>query len=428
MTFSKHIFACLFAASLAILSPLLSLILCFPQIKIQNYIKVLVLSNFFAVFGFSLVPWGDGYIRYKSFISIEYFSYQDYLLLNLLNGDIIFAQISYLIYTLGLEYQWVQYVFVFIGSFILISTFNYARGNKNFNLNSSLTLSFLLLINIFGLANNQRYMLSTSFSLLACILFFNKRRITSLFFWMCGIASHFYAIGLFIVLSIIKFLPRIQQKNLYLVVGIFGGVLLVALVNFIVPILVSGSGENGFIIRKVLSYFILRDNLITGMVKSPQQAILALTKILPFFIFVIIFSRMSLGAKKDANFLFGAYAFLICIIFFYSVFLRFSYFFLMLSILLLASKQAEHNLKRIHYRAVLFSAIIFFIFSFAYFERILWTDSQSIFDEKLACAISSSLITLHKCAYEDTEIKLANTNFIKQKELSTQRRLRLQGL
>lgn len=386
------------------------------------------LSLFLSLIGFSIFPWGDGYERYKVFSDADFYSLIDFLEKGLLQGDIVFSLIAYIINYMGLSYQYVQFCFVFLGYSFIFSHLRILLINIKQKERLYLIFLVLLLVNLIGLANNLRYMLATIFFICAISNIENFKNTKKFILWsiLAGL-THFYAFFLlflyFVVSHLSVYLNKSNIKRILLFSLIFS-FLLPFVVTALSPLIKSGEG---LIARKFASYLLGSDGKFTKMVSSPAQFVNNFFKQMPFLILVCYFYIFgdSNCDKVKKFLLFSSLSF--SLIYFFSIYLRVGYFSLLYGVFLLISTWNSYEIKIKWKYTLLIASFLFFIFNIAYFERIISRDGLSLLNNNTLCVISSPFFMIDNCSYSDQEIYEGNTQFMLLKMESIKRTVEVTG-
>lgn len=398
------------------------------EVSTNSRAGYLKLALFLSLIGFSIFPWGDGYERYKVFSDADFYNLADFLHRGLLQGDIFFSLVAYVVNDIGLSYQYVQFCFVFLGYSLIFSHLRIFLKNVCQKDRVFFILLVLFLVNLIGLANNLRYMLATIAFICAIsnLENFNNKTKFVLLSVFAGL-THFYA---FFLLFLYFFISRIavgfsksKIKKILLfsfVFSFFFPMVIIALSPFI-------KNGDGLIARKFVSYLLGSDGLITKMISSPAQFVNHFFKQLPFLILVCYFYIFGdSNCKKVKIFLlFSSLSF--SLVYFFSIYLRIEYFSLLYGVFLLISTWSHNKLNMRWKYAFLSSSFLFFIFNIAYFERIISRDDLSLLNYNTLCIISSPIFMIDKCSYTDEEIYEGNTEFRYLKIESIKKTIELTG-
>lgn len=386
------------------------------------------LALFLSLVGFSIFPWGDGYERYKVFSDAGFYTLIGFLEKGLLQGDIVFSLIAYIINSLGLSYQYVQFLFVFIGFSLIFSHLRLLLSKINQKERIFILLLVLFLVNIIGLANNLRYMLATIFFICAISHAENFNNNKKFLLWsvLAGL-THFYAFFLFFFYLFISFVSsKVSKSNIkkLLLFSFLFSCVLPVIVTALASLIKSG---DGLIARKLASYLLGGDGIITKMVSSPAQFVNHFIKQTPLLILIVFFytfgDRECERVKKFL--LFSSLSF--SLLYFFSIYLRIGYFSLLYGVFLLISTWNYYDIKFNWKCALLVSSFLFFSMNFVYFERIIARDNISLINDNALCVIASPLFLMGKCSYDDQEIYDGNKQFMLLKQESIKRTMEVTG-
>ncbi|WP_171044124.1 EpsG family protein [Pseudoalteromonas aurantia] len=390
-----------------------------------SYFKLVL---FLSLVGFSIFPWGDGYERYKVFSDAGFYTLTGFLEKGLLQGDVVFSLIAYVINSFGLSYQYVQFVFVFIGFSLIFSHLRLLLTKVNQKERIFILFLVLFLVNIIGLANNLRYVLATIFFVCAISNAenFNNNKKFVLWSVLAGL-THFYAFFLLFFYLLISFISTKLSKSNVNKVLFFS-----FMFSFVLPVVVTAlasvikSGD-GLIARKLASYLLGGDGAITKMVSSPVQFLNHFFKQTPFLILIVYFYIF--GDKecdRVKNFLlFSSMSF--SLLYFFSIYLRVGYFSLLYGVFLLISTWNYCDL-RFNWKCALFvSSFVYFSLNFVYFERIISRDNLSLLNDNALCIVASPLFLIDKCTYGEQEIYEGNKQFMLLKMESIKRTMEVVG-
>jgi hypothetical protein len=393
--------------------------------RLPPFAQCFIFSNFFAAVFYSLFPWGDGYVRFEMFERAVSFTYLQFTLLGLSSGDIAFSQIAYLIQSLNLPYQWVQYIFVFLGTFIIYVTYLEIMSKKSQTGDLIVILTLIALINFVGMALNQRYMLSVSLCLLASVRSISNSQKPKNIYWLMAFLSHFASILIFFIFQLSRLIPLINPKIFYLLIGILGFVVVTFSANYILDILQYFGIPFGFVTAKLVSYTQLPDHRIDFMISSPGQFLHFVIRIIPLFLLSVIVSRTGSQANLDKKVFFFGLSFLISILFYYAIFLRVFYFYLLLGFFI-HIKNADISSWKSSRSFILFISILCFsAANYVVAERHFRIDKQSIINRKMLCSVFSPIPLMSKCAFSNGEIRSGNSSFRDKKRASQMRRMKL---
>lgn len=385
-------------------------------------------SILIGVVGYTIFPWGDGYERFRVFSSAEFFSFFDFMGRGILQGDIVFYLLSYTVYTFGGSYQWVQFFFVFFGAYVLGLSLKHIFPNANFINRIIIFLLISFLINWIGLANNLRYMLATIICLHAIFIRekFEEYKSSNVFF-VLAIATHFYALIVFLVYKIIYKIEFKYSRFGFILLAFFSfclAFLIPIFLNNFISIFVSILGGDNFVARKMISYMLSGDGVITKMIASPAQLINHLLKQLPLLLLVYYFLfRGNLQSKSVKTFI-VFFCFTLCFIYYYSVFIRFSYFCLLYGTWVYLSEWKERGNSSVWFFTFLSSSLLLFSLNIVYFQRIIERDEVRLFNANSLCAIVHPFFLINRCSFSNDEIYSSNKQFRALKEESINRTLK----
>lgn len=411
-----------------LINPMLWMSFGVVEVSTNSRLGYFKLSLFLSLIGLSIFPWGDGYERYKIFSDAEFYNLVDFLYKGLLQGDIVFSLIAYVVNHIGLSYQYVQFCFVFLGYSLVFSHLRYLLINIKQKERLFLIVLILLLVNLIGLANNLRYMLATIAFICAISNLENFNNKTKFIIWsiFAGL-THFYAFFLlflyFLVSRAAVHLSKSKIKKILLFSFVFS-----CLFPFLVTALASfiKSGD-GLIARKFASYLLGSDGVITKMVSSPAQFVNHFCKQMPFLTLVCYFYFFgdSTCNKVKKFLLFSSLSF--SLMYFFSIYLRIGYFSLLYGVFLLISTWDYYKLKVKWKYCLLITSFLFFIFNIAYFERIISRDNLSLLNDNTLCVLASPVFIVNNCLYSDRDIYEGNAQFRLLKMESIKRTLEVTG-
>ncbi len=398
------------------------------EVSTNSRLGYFKLALFLSLVGFSLFPWGDGYERYKVFLDAEFYNLADFLYKGLIQGDIIFSLIAYIVNHVGLSYQYVQFCFVFLGYNLIFYHLRILLINIRQKERLFLVFLVLFLVNLIGLANNLRYMLATIAFICAIsnIENFNNRGKFILWSIFAGM-THFYVFFLLFIYFIVS-LSAVHLSKSKIKKILFLSIVLSCFSPFIVttlaPFIKNG---DGLIARKFASYLLGSDGTITKMVSSPAQFINHIFKQMPFVILVSYFYFFgdSNCVKVKRFLLFSSLSF--SLVYFFSVYLRVGYFTLLYGVFLLIGAWESYELKSKWKYALLITSFVFFAFNFIYFERMISRDNLSLLNDNTLCIVASPIFMIDKCSYSDQDIYKGNTQFRLLKMESLKRTMEVTG-
>ncbi|WP_158107968.1 EpsG family protein [Vibrio furnissii] len=382
------------------------------EISTNSKISYLKMSLFMGVVGFSIFPWGDGYERFKVFSIASEYELIDFIRFGFFQGDVVFYLVSYFVNYLDLSYQYVQFFFVFLGYFVILSQLRFYISGFDQKSRIILFLLVMLLINFIGLANNLRYMLATIFALHAIFLKQDKNSILGccLFFILAGL-THFYAFFIFTIYIFLSLLSRAANRRNLMYIVFFS-----ILFAFISPVLIKYiasivSQMDGIIARKFSSYLLGGDGLITKMISSPSQLLNHSLKQAPLILLVYYFLRYGdFNCNKTRLFIF-LFCFSLSFSYFFSVYLRLSYFCLLYGLFLFVDSWNIRPYRRNWFYCLFMCSILYFSLNIIYFQRIIDRDNINIVNENTLCLVALPIFFMDECAYDDSEIHMGNNNF-----------------
>lgn len=377
-----------------------------------SYLKFSILMG---VIGFSIFPWGDGYERFRVFLSAEYFSLYEFILRGFAQGDIFFYAISYLIYNLGGSYQLVQFAFVFIGTYILTLSLRNILIDINSKNRFFVFVLVMFLINWIALANNLRFMLATIIMIHAV---FTKERIGNenkfnvLFFF--AIMTHFYALLVYLVYRLIVFFDLKFNR-----VGYIYFLFFCLLFAFISPFLLKQSvslfnlifGSDSVIVRKMMSYLLGEDGVITKMISSPAQMVNHFFKQLPLLLLVSYFIIWGDTRVKSVRIFIVFFGFCLLFVYFYSIFIRLSYFCLLYGVWAYLYQWKSRVNSDIRFITLFLSAFLFFSINIVYFQRIINRDGINLINKNSLCIFVRPVFLSGQCSFVEEEIHNGNSQF-----------------
>ncbi|MEQ5186275.1 EpsG family protein [Providencia alcalifaciens] len=407
-----------------IINPFSWLLIGFAEVlnnKKEAYFK---LSVVLGLIGFTIFPWGDGYERFLVFEKSQNFNLLGFIEYGIAQGDVFFYLAAFTLKYFDIDYQYMQFLFVFLGFLILFSSFQFLLKKIRVQERLIILLILLSVISLISLANNMRYMLATILSFYSIYLYEVKKNRTSFFvFFILGIATHFYSLILLSIYLLTYFHPK-KKYAIQISVLFFISFSLVApfIINFIATYLASGDTLAS---KKIASYLLGGDGLITKMVSSTPQLIHNIVLQLPLFTIAFYFIFNGDYKCKSTVFFILLFSISVSIIYFYSVYLRLSYFCLLYGIYLIAIKWNEIRTRKIFVYFVLIFSILFSLAQTIYFQRIILRDEIYLVNNETICVISKPLFMIDECIYSDSEIHLGNTEFRKLKEESRQRTLKV---
>lgn len=388
----------------------------------NSKLNFFLLAFFLGIIGFSIFPWGDGYERFLTFEKSQYFDFMGFLKYGIAQGDVLFYALSYFFKSYDISYQYMQFVFVFLGFQIIFSLFRQLTINIKSKDRFLILIMLLFLINLISLANNMRYSFATILILQA--IFFREVKEKNLYFYIIIIIAtltHFYSILLFFLYMFFSRLVTLLDRKKVLTLlffSFFSIFLLPPIINYIATII--SSGDNIFS-RKVASYLLGNDGLITKMISSPQQALHNVILQLPLFSLVYYFIKYGNYNCKNTKFFLVFFCFCISFIYFYSVYLRLSYFCLLYGFFLLLKNWKDVRIHKIWLSLFFIFSLFFFIVQMVYFQRIILRDNIMLVNENTVCLISKPIFMLNDCIYTNTDIHNGNTEFKILKAESIQR-------
>lgn len=382
------------------------------EVSTNSRIGYLKLALFFGVLGFSLFPWGDGYERFKVFNKSEYFDLLGFLEFGLLQGDILFYMVSFTLKHMGIPYQFIQMIFVFTGYFLVFVSLQ--RLLVSFSQKDRLLVLFLILmlINFTSLSNNMRYMLGTIFFLHAVLLRECHHKNTRAYFWfiLAGF-THFYAFVLLLMYATLFIASNTLKRNKLILIFIFSFIFMFFssyIVTLVATLLSSG---DGFIERKIASYLLGSDGLITKMVSSPSQIIFNSLLQIPLLMLVAFFYRYGDFNCKSTRFFLLFFSFCLSILYFYSTYMRFSYFCLLYGVFLMVRHWHLFKGKKYFLSCFIVFSFLYGSLHLIYFKRIIKHDNISYINDVSLCVIASPIFMIGNCLYSFDDIYNGNKNF-----------------
>lgn len=404
------------------ISPIIWCCLFISDVLNRRWSACFFAAAFLGIVGYALFPWGDGYERYKVFVSADYFKFFEFLSLGLLQGDILFYAIAYIVRATGLDYQVVQFLFVFLGYFYVFRVLSGVIPPVSVKSRAFFFLFGVLSVSFIGLANNLRFGLSVIFLIYAIFLFRNGGGgIPTVFYIFLSGLTHFSGFFLFFLYFLSACAPRTTSRRFYVVLLAFASI-----VAFLSPFLFQAVARvvvqsDGFISRKVASYLLGGDGVVFSMVSSPQQFIHYFFREAPFFVLVFYLTfKGSLTSVYTQRFLLLSY-FAISVIYFFSVYLRISYFVLMFGVMVFSWGFDGSRRGPLWLRIMLVLVVARFVVSIVYFERLVRTDGISILNDNSLCVLVSPPFFITDCSFSDQQIRDGNTLFVKLKEKSRAR-------
>lgn len=374
-----------------------------------SYFKIAV---FFGVLGFSLFPWGDGYERFLVYEKAKIMTFAEFVIYGFSQGDVVFYIFSYILSINDVPYQFMQFISVFCGYLILLLLARrffspLLRSERYF-----LIMVLFFLVHFVSLANGIRYLLSTIILLYAIINFeCDGRKSKFMTLFLLSIMTHFYAAIVFVIYFFSKRMALLySKKTIHLIVFCLFICSSISWVLFEYIAVIFSNGD-GFMERKIASYMLRGDLLITKMVSSPAQAVHYFFYQMPLLIFILYF--VCYGDKnciKTKTFL-CFFALCLPFAYFFSIYLRLTYFCMLYGFLLLIQNWRLCR-PRGYWLLILISfSFCFMVVELAFFKRHLEKDNISYVNEGSLCSIAMPPILLYKCAYTIDEIHMGNREF-----------------
>lgn len=379
------------------------------------------IAIFFGILGFSLFPWGDGYERFLVYEKAKIMTVTEFILYGLSQGDIIFYIISYVFSSNDIPYQYMQFMSVFFGYFILLLLTRRFLSPLLRSERYLLIMLLFFLVHFISLANGIRYLLATIILIYALVNFeYDKRKSKLTVLFLLSLMTHFYSAIVFIIYLLSKKMAlSCSKKSIHWIVFFLFTFSSISWVLFEYVAIIFSNGD-GFIERKIASYMLRGDLLITKMISSPAQVVHYFFYQMPLFILVLFF--VSYGNKnciKTKTFL-CFFALCLPFAYFFSIYLRLTYFCMLYGFFVLMQDWQLFRRKS-HWLLVfgLFS-FCFMVVEFVYFKRHLEKDNISYLNENSLCSIAMPPVLLYKCAYSKDEIHMGNQAFRMMKAESRQ--------
>jgi hypothetical protein len=424
----KDFKANLYLTALFIIQPMIWLLFGFAQIANNKKIAYIKFAVLMGMFGFVLFPWGDGFERFKVFVKISEMSSEEFLEYIYLQPDFFFYIVSYIFNLFNLNYQFIQFLFVFLGYLLIFILFSKIAVNIDYKRRFIFFLFVLLLTNFLSLANGLRYELATIFFLYGIyeINKFNKNFLGYLFVFI-SFTIHFYTLFLFILFYISKKLSSYFSISflkylfiLSIVIGFFNAYIIQDIAKIIV------SSGDGILIRKIASYILGSDGTIVHMVSSVPQLIKHTINLLPMILIIIYLYNTYTKNTRLIKILLVLLSINNLWIYSYSVFLRIEHFLLLFGLFLFIDEYIHSNRKNnLFILVMLIFTLLYSAIQFAYFKRLISKDNINFINETSIKLIYTSPLYISNCVYPSEEIYRGNQEFMLLKHESLQRTMEI---